>query len=114
MSILQAMYTGVSGIQAEGEALGVVGDNISNTNTIGFKGQRSVFEDMLGHSISAGSATALPGSGVKMAGVQQLFTQGSLSNTGVSTWMPGRSRWQGVVTSLSASLSRNSWNFSSS
>jgi flagellar hook protein FlgE len=85
MSILQAMYSGVSGIQAEGEALGVVGDNISNSNTVGFKGQRSVFEDMLGHSISAGSASALPGSGVKMAGVQQLFTQGSLSNTGVST-----------------------------
>ncbi|HKQ68703.1 MAG TPA: flagellar hook-basal body complex protein, partial [Polyangiaceae bacterium] len=85
MSILQAMYTGVSGIQAEGEALGVVGDNISNTNTVGFKGQRAVFEDMLGHSISAGTASALPGSGVRMAGVQQMFTQGSLSNTGVAT-----------------------------
>src|SRR5882672_311751 len=85
MSILQAMYSGVSGIQAEGEALGVVGDNISNVNTVGFKGQRSIFEDMLGHSITAGTAASLPGSGVKMAGIQQLFTQGSLSNTGVST-----------------------------
>ncbi len=85
MSILQAMYSGVSGIQAEGEALGVVGDNISNVSTVGFKEQRSVFEDMLGHSISAGTASALPGSGVRMAGVQQMFTQGSLSNPGVST-----------------------------
>ena len=56
MSILQAMYSGVSGIQAEGEALGVVGDNISNVNTVGFKAQRAVFEDMLGHSISAGTS----------------------------------------------------------
>jgi flagellar hook protein FlgE len=85
MSILQAMFTGVSGIQAEGEALGVVGDNISNTNTVGFKQERAVFENVLGHSILAGSAAALPGSGVKMASVQQLFTQGSLSNTGVAT-----------------------------
>src|SRR4051794_38386005 len=85
MSILQAMYTGVSGIAAEGEALGVVGDNISNTNTVGFKGQRAVFEDMLGHSITAGSASAMPGSGVKVGNITQMFTQGSLSNTGVST-----------------------------
>jgi flagellar hook protein FlgE len=85
MSILQAMFTGVSGIQAEGDALGVVGDNISNTNTVGFKQERAVFENVLGHSILAGSAAALPGSGVKMAAVQQLFTQGSLSTTGVAT-----------------------------
>ncbi|MET0595912.1 MAG: flagellar hook protein FlgE [Polyangiaceae bacterium] len=85
MSILHAMYSGVSGIKAEGEALGVVGDNISNTNTVGFKAQRAVFQDVLGHSISAGTTSALPGSGVRMADVQQLFTQGSLSNTGVAT-----------------------------
>jgi len=85
MSILHAMYSGVSGIKAEGEALGVVGDNISNTNTVGFKAQRAIFQDVLGHSISAGTTSALPGSGVRMAGVQQMFTQGSLSNTGVAT-----------------------------
>ena len=82
MSILQAMYTGVSGIAAETEALGVVGDNISNVNTIGFKGERAVFADMLGHF--AGEL-ALPGNGVKMIGVDQIFSQGSLSNTGIST-----------------------------
>ncbi len=85
MSILQAMYTGVTGIAAEGEALGVAGDNISNSNTVGFKEQRAVFEDMLGHSIWAGNGQSQPGSGVKMSAVQQSFTQGSLSTTGVST-----------------------------
>jgi flagellar hook protein FlgE len=77
------MYSGVSGLRAESEAISVVGDNIANVNTIGFKGQRAVFEDVLGHSILAGSSQA--GSGVRMGDVQQLFTQGSLSNTGVST-----------------------------
>ncbi|MEZ4369954.1 MAG: flagellar hook protein FlgE [Polyangiaceae bacterium] len=83
--VLRAMYAGVSGMRAEGEALGVVGDNIANVNTVGFKSQRAVFQDVLGHSILAGSSTALPGSGVKIGDVQQMFTQGTLASTGVST-----------------------------
>ncbi len=83
--VLRAMYSGVSGLRAEGEALGVVGDNIANVNTVGFKGQRVIFHDVLGHSILAGSSSTLPGSGVRVGGIQQLFTQGSLANTGVST-----------------------------
>jgi flagellar hook protein FlgE len=79
------MYSGVSGLRAEGEALGVVGDNIANVNTVGFKQQRVVFQDVLGHSILAGQSSALPGSGVKVGDIQQLFNQGSLANTGVST-----------------------------
>jgi flagellar hook protein FlgE len=79
------MYTGVSGLRAEGEALGVVGDNIANVNTVGYKRQRAIFQDVLGHSILAGTATAMPGSGVRVGDVQQMFTQGSLANTGVST-----------------------------
>lgn len=82
MSILRTMYTGVSGIAAEGDALGVVGDNIANSNTVGFKAQRALFEDMLGRSITGGSG---PGAGVEVAGTEQLFTQGALSNTGVAT-----------------------------
>jgi flagellar hook protein FlgE len=83
--VLSAMFSGVSGLRAEGEALGVVGDNIANGNTVGFKAQRAVFQDVLGHSILAGTSSALPGSGVRMGDVQQLFTQGSITNTGVST-----------------------------
>ncbi|HEY5956138.1 MAG TPA: flagellar hook protein FlgE [Polyangiaceae bacterium] len=83
--VLRAMYSGVSGLRAEGEALGVVGDNIANVNTVGFKGQRAIFQDVLGHSILAGTGSSLPGSGVRVGDIQQLFTQGTLSNTGVGT-----------------------------
>ena len=83
--VLRAMYSGVSGLRAEGEALGVVGDNIANVNTVGFKSQRAVFEDVLGHSILAGTSSSLPGSGVRVGDIQQMFTQGTLQNTGVST-----------------------------
>lgn len=85
MTVLSSMNSGVSGLKAESDALGVVGDNIANVNTSGFKAQRAVFEDVLGHSILAGTSTGLPGSGVKIGNIQQMFTQGTLSNTGVST-----------------------------
>ncbi len=83
--VLRAMYSGVSGLRAEGEALGVVGDNIANVNTVGFKSQRAIFQDVLGHSILAGTSSAMPGSGVRIGDVQQMFTQGTLANTGVAT-----------------------------
>jgi len=81
MSIVSTMYTGVAGLTAEGDALGVVGDNIANSNTVGFKSQRAVFEDMLGRSMNESG----PGAGVRMSSVQQLFTEGALTSTGVST-----------------------------
>lgn len=83
--VLKALHTGVTGLRAEGEAIGVVGDNIANVNTVGFKRQRSIFQDILGRSVLAGTSSALPGSGVKVGKIQQLFDQGSLSNTGVAT-----------------------------
>jgi flagellar hook protein FlgE len=85
MTVLSSMNSGVSGLKAESDALGVVGDNIANVNTSGFKAQRAVFEDVLGHSILAGTSSSLPGSGVRVGDIQQMFTQGTLSNTGVST-----------------------------
>ena len=57
--VLRAMYSGVSGLRAESEALGVVGDNIANINTVGFKSQRAIFQDVLGHSILAGTSSAM-------------------------------------------------------
>jgi len=75
MSLRNTMNTGVSGLITEGRALGVVGDNVANLNTVGFKQSRAIFEDVLG---GVGSAT---GFGVRMARTQQVFAQGSLLNT---------------------------------
>jgi flagellar hook protein FlgE len=80
MSILKAMYAGVSGLYAEGQALGVVGDNVANANTIGFKASRALFEDVLG-----GVAGANVGGGVRMTRAQQIFAQGTIVNTGQPT-----------------------------
>ncbi|MFO0611654.1 MAG: flagellar hook protein FlgE [Polyangiaceae bacterium] len=80
MSIMNAMWNGVSGLSAEAQALGVVGDNVANSNTTGFKASRAVFEDILGGAVGEGA-----GGGVRMARAQQIFAQGSISNTGQPT-----------------------------
>jgi len=80
MSITKAMWTGVSGLGAEGSALGVIGDNIANGNTVGFKASRALFEDVLGGAIGSNV-----GGGVRMARAQQIFAQGSIVNTGQAT-----------------------------
>jgi flagellar hook protein FlgE len=75
---VRALNIGVSGLRVEGEAIGIVGDNVANVNTPGFKRQRAVFQDVFNNG-SAG------GSGARMADVSQAFTQGSLVQTGVPT-----------------------------
>lgn len=82
MTLRNALNTGVSGLITEGRALGVVGDNVANLNTVGFKQSRAIFEDVLGGAVGGGDA---PGFGVRMARTQQIFAQGTLLNTDVPT-----------------------------
>jgi flagellar hook protein FlgE len=82
MSLLNSMYTGVSGLDAESNALGVIGNNVANTNTVGFKESRAVFESVMGTTQPSPDAV---GSGVRMTDAQQIFTEGSIQNTGIST-----------------------------
>lgn len=78
---VRGLNTGVSGLRAEGEAIGIVGDNVANVNTPGFKRQRAEFEDIL----NRGGTGFGNGTGVRLGGVGQVFTQGSLVQTGVGT-----------------------------
>ena len=81
MSITSAMQTGVSGLMANGEALSVIGNNLANINTIGFKEGRTLFSDMLSTNINRGQI----GRGGQIQAVQNLFGQGSMENTGSAT-----------------------------
>ncbi len=81
MSILTSLFTGASGLGAHGDAIGVVGDNIANASTIGYKASRASFEDTLGGAAANGQRY---GNGVRMAGPETLFGQGSLQQTGNS------------------------------
>jgi flagellar hook protein FlgE len=77
---LRTLQTGVSGLRTEREALDVVGDNLANLNTSGFKRQRSNFEDVF---LSGGESGG--GAGSRLGSVDQVFTQGALQQTGNAT-----------------------------
>ena len=87
MSISGAMFAGVSGLTTIGSSLAVIGDNIANVNTIGFKSSRSTFETMLAENITGASGTSQVGRGVAMSAVDEVFIQGSFETTGEPTDM---------------------------
>lgn len=82
MSLLQSLYTGTTGLIANGQELSVIGDNLANANTIGFKVGRAAFEDALSQSLVGSGQIGL---GTRLQAVQRILTQGSLLSTGNTT-----------------------------
>jgi len=78
MSISDSLYIGASGLMAHGNAMSVVGDNIANASTIGFKRQRASFADMLGGEL----VNQRMGGGVYLGQSQTMWQQGSIAQTG--------------------------------
>ncbi len=83
MSLLTSLSSGTSGLAAASIDLSVIGDNIANANTIGFKQERADFEDALAQTVVGGSGEI--GLGSRVDAVQKIITQGALQTTGVST-----------------------------
>lgn len=78
MSIWNNLYIGISGLEAHGTAISVVGDNIANVSTVGFKASRAGFADVMGGM----SGSSRLGAGVRMDGTQTNLEQGVLQQTG--------------------------------
>lgn len=85
MGILSSMYTGVSGLKAQGEALSVYGDNLANANTIGFKTSRPEFQDVVAKSLKGLLGGNQIGRGTRLAAVNPIFQQGSIVQTESAT-----------------------------
>ncbi len=85
MGVLSSLYTGVSGLAAQGEALGVIGDNIANANTVGFKASRAEFQDIISKSLKGVLGGNQIGRGVKIGAVNPILTQGNVDATEKST-----------------------------
>ncbi len=81
MGILSSLYTGVSGLAAQGEALGVIGDNIANANTIGFKASRAEFQDIISKNLKGILGGNQIGRGVKIGAVNPIMAQGNVDST---------------------------------
>jgi len=94
--MLRAMYSGVSGLKAHEEMLDVIGNNIANVNTIGYKASSTQFADVLSQTIAGagppeplvgGTNATQVGLGVRVAGIATDFSQGADQQTGRTTDM---------------------------
>lgn len=81
MGISSAMYSGVSGLNTNSQAMSVIGNNLANTNTLGFKGARVVFSDLLSSTINGSGGTSQVGRGVNVSKVDNIFSQGTFEST---------------------------------
>ncbi|WP_176158432.1 flagellar hook protein FlgE [Burkholderia multivorans] len=74
---------GLSGLAGASNALDVIGNNIANANTVGFKSSTAQFSDMYANSIATSVNTQI-GIGTALASVQQQFGQGTINTTNSS------------------------------
>ncbi len=92
--MMRSLYSGVSGMQNHQTRMDVIGNNISNVNTTGFKRGRVNFHDLLSQQMSGaarptdevgGVNPKEVGLGMNIASIDTIHTQGSLQTTGVQT-----------------------------
>lgn len=81
MGILRSFTIGVSGLNASGQGMGVIGDNIANAGTNGFKSSRAEFQDVLAVSLKGIEGGDQFGAGVKLGHIKPLMTQGDITRT---------------------------------
>lgn len=92
MSLYSAFYASLSGLSSNANALGVIGNNLANLNTIGYKASTVNFQDLYssalnGSSIQGNGNPMQIGLGASLASVSQDFSQGSPQATGTVTNM---------------------------
>lgn len=89
--MVRSMYSGVTGMKAHQTRLDVIGNNIANVNTYGFKSSRATFRDVYYQNIRNGSKpTAIAGGtspsgvgyGATIGSVDLLMTDSAVTNTG--------------------------------
>ncbi|MBP7902568.1 MAG: flagellar hook-basal body complex protein, partial [Spirochaetes bacterium] len=92
--MMRSLFSGVSGLKNHQTRMDVIGNNISNVNTYGFKTSRVTFQDMLSQTLSGaakpeenvgGVNPKQVGLGMTVASIDRIFTQGSIQTTGNQT-----------------------------
>jgi flagellar hook protein FlgE len=85
MSLSSSLFSGISGLSTLGNAMQIIGDNIANVNTVGFKGSSFTFQDLLSQSVATLSGTSQVGRGTALGDITSSFQQGSFESTGNTT-----------------------------
>ena len=92
--MMRSLFAGVAGLKSHQTRMDVIGNNISNINTIGFKSSRVTFSDMLSQTASSASAPSASSGGINpkqiglgaaVSSVDLVFTDGSAQATGKNT-----------------------------
>ena len=81
MSLISSLFTGVSGLLGNSKAMNIIGDNIANVNTVGFKGSKAVFGDLFSTVLNNGPTTSQLGRGSMLQGIIQSFDQGAFETS---------------------------------
>ena len=91
MAFLRSLFSGVSALRNHQTMMDVIGNNIANVNTVGFKAGRTTFSELYAQTVQGASRpTATNGGtnpmqvglGVEVAAITRDFGQGSLEDTG--------------------------------
>ncbi|KAF0142404.1 MAG: flagellar hook protein FlgE [Stygiobacter sp.] len=94
MALLTSLFAGVSGLRNHQSMMDVIGNNISNVNTIGFKGSRVTFSDTFNQFVKAGTNPTDTtggtnsyqiGLGAKINSIDRNWNQGTFERTGITT-----------------------------
>lgn len=89
--MMRSLYAGISGLKNHQTRMDVIGNNIANVNTVGFKGSRVNFQDMLSQTLQGASGASGDrggtnpvqiGMGMGVASIDTVFTDGSFQTTG--------------------------------
>ncbi len=85
MSLTSSLFSGISGLTTLGNSMQIIGDNIANVNTVGFKSSSYAFQDLLAQATATQSGTSQIGRGTALGDIYSTFEQGSFESTGNTT-----------------------------
>jgi len=96
--MMRSLFSGVSGLRNHQIRMDVIGNNIANVNTVGYKSSRVTFEEAFAQllqgasrppgdssNVSGGVNPIQVGLGMNIGSIDLLFTQGNIESTGVTT-----------------------------
>ncbi len=87
MGLGAGLYSGISGLTVHSERMTVIGNNLANVNTTGFKGTRMHFEDLLSQDFSTVNGVGQVGRGVRVSTIYSDYGQGAFEASTESTDM---------------------------
>ncbi|ADD02490.1 MULTISPECIES: flagellar basal-body rod protein FlgF [Thermoanaerobacter] len=119
--MLRSMYSAVSGLKAHQARMDVIGNNIANVNTVGYKASRMTFKEIFSQTIKGASAPQGNGGGtnpqqiglgVAIASIDTLFTRGGAQRTDNPTDLSIDGNGFFIVSNGGANLYTRAGNFS--